>query len=131
MMERVLIVDDEEQMRELLAKVLEKNGYQVTTAGDGGQALALLEKEPMDLVVTDVRMPGLDGMEALKAIKELNPEIVVIIMTAFGSIDQAVQAVKEGAYDYINKPFKIDEMLLTIRKALEERRLRHEVTALR
>jgi len=131
MMERVLIVDDEEQMRELLAKVLEKNGYQVTTAGDGGQALTLLEKEPMDLVVTDVRMPGLDGMEALKAIKELNPEIVVIIMTAFGSIDQAVQAVKEGAYDYINKPFKIDEMLLTIKKALEERRLRHEVTALR
>src|SRR5208337_4084174 len=131
MMERVLIVDDEEQMRELLAKVLEKNGYQVMTAGDGGQALTLLEKEPMDLVVTDVRMPGLDGMEALKAIKELNPEIVVIIMTAFGSIDQAVQAVKEGAYDYINKPFKIDEMLLTIKKALEERRLRHEVTALR
>jgi len=131
MMERVLIVDDEEQMRELLAKVLEKNGYQVTTAGDGGQALTVLEKEPMDLVVTDVRMPGLDGMEALKVIKELNPEIVVIIMTAFGSIDQAVQAVKEGAYDYINKPFKIEEMLLTIRKALEERRLRHEVTALR
>ena len=125
--ERVLIVDDEEQMRELLAKVLEKNCYQVTTAGDGGQALALLEKEPMDLVVTDVRMPGLDGMEALRAIKELSPEIVVIIMTAFGSIDQAVQAVKEGAYDYINKPFKIDEILLTFKKALDERRLRHEL----
>ncbi len=129
--ERVLIVDDEEQMRELLAKVLEKNGYQVAAAGDGAQALALLEKEPVDLVVTDVRMPGLGGMEALKSIKELNPDIIVIIMTAFGSIDQAVQAVKEGAYDYINKPFKIDEMLLTIGKALEERRLRHEVTALR
>ncbi len=128
---RVLIVDDEEQMRELLAKVLEKNGYQVAAAGDGAQALALLEKEPVDLVVTDVRMPGLGGMEALKSIKELNPDIIVIIMTAFGSIDQAVQAVKEGAYDYINKPFKIDEMLLTIGKALEERRLRHEVTALR
>ncbi|MBI4840952.1 MAG: sigma-54-dependent Fis family transcriptional regulator [candidate division NC10 bacterium] len=129
--ERVLIVDDEEQMRELLAKVLEKNGYQVAAAGDGAQALALLEREPVDLVVTDVRMPGLGGMEALKSIKELNPDIIVIIMTAFGSIDQAVQAVKEGAYDYINKPFKIDEMLLTIGKALEERRLRHEVTALR
>jgi len=129
--ERVLIVDDEEQMRDLLAKVLEKTGFQVAAAGDGAQALALLEKEPVDLVVTDVRMPGLGGMEALKAIKELNPDIIVIIMTAFGSIDQAVQAVKEGAYDYINKPFKIDEMLLTIRKALEERRLRHEVTALR
>jgi two-component system, NtrC family, response regulator AtoC len=130
-LERILIVDDEEQMRELLTKVLEKNGYQVTAAGDGTQALALLEKEPVDLVVTDVRMPGLGGMEALKAIKELNPDIVVIIMTAFGSIDQAVQAVKEGAYDYINKPFKIDEMLLTIRKALDERRLRHEVSVLR
>jgi DNA-binding NtrC family response regulator len=70
-------------------------------------------------------------MEALRAIKELNPDIVVIIMTAFGSIDQAVQAVKDGAYDYINKPFKIDEMLLTIEKALEERRLRHEVSTLR
>ncbi|HYL80253.1 MAG TPA: sigma-54 dependent transcriptional regulator [Candidatus Acidoferrum sp.] len=129
--ERILIVDDEEQMRDLLVKVLEKNGYQVAVCGDGGEALAFLEKEPMDLVVTDVRMPGMGGMEALRAIKELNPEIVVIIMTAFGSIDQAVQAVKDGAYDYINKPFKIDEMLLTIEKALEERRLRHEVTTLR
>ncbi|HSB68230.1 MAG TPA: sigma-54 dependent transcriptional regulator [Candidatus Methylomirabilis sp.] len=129
--ERILIVDDEEQMRDLLVKVLEKNGYQVAVSGDGAQALAFLEKEPVDLVVTDVRMPGMSGMEALRAIKELNPEIVVIIMTAFGSIDQAVQAVKEGAYDYINKPFKIDEMLLTIEKALEERRLRHEVTTLR
>jgi DNA-binding NtrC family response regulator len=129
--ERILIVDDEEQMRDLLVKVLEKNGYQVAVSGDGAQALAFLEKEPVDLVVTDVRMPGMSGMEALRAIKELNPEIVVIIMTAFGSIDQAVQAVKEGAYDYISKPFKIEEMLLTIDKALEERRLRHEVTALR
>ena len=129
--ERILVVDDEEQMRDLLAKVLERKGYQVSVSGDGAEALALLEKEPADLVVTDVRMPGLNGMEALRAIKELNPEIVVIIMTAFGSIDQAVQAVKEGAYDYINKPFKIDEMLLTIEKALEERRLRHEVSTLR
>jgi DNA-binding NtrC family response regulator len=110
---------------------LERKGYQVSVCGNGADALAFLEREPVDLVVTDVRMPGLSGMEALRAIKELNPEIVVIIMTAFGSIDQAVQAVKEGAYDYINKPFKIDEMLLTIEKALEERRLRHEVSALR
>ncbi len=129
--ERILVVDDEEQMRELLTKVLSKNGYHVSVCGEGTEALALLEREPMDLVVTDVRMPGLGGMEALRAIKELNPEIVVIIMTAFGSIDQAVQAVKEGAYDYINKPFKIDEMLLTIEKALEERRLRREVSTLR
>ncbi len=128
---RILVVDDEEQMRGLLAKVLDKSGYQVAACGDGAEALAVLEKEPMDLVVTDVRMPGMSGMDALKAIKELNPDTVVIIMTAFGSIDQAVQAVKEGAYDYINKPFKIDEMLLTIDKALEERRLRHEVSSLR
>jgi len=129
--ERILVVDDEEQMRDLLVKVLEGKGYQGSVRGNGADALAFLEREPVDLVVTDVRMPGLSGMEALRAIKELNPEIVVIIMTAFGSIDQAVQAVKEGAYDYINKPFKIDEMLLTIEKALEERRLRHEVSALR
>jgi len=128
---RILVVDDEEQMRDLLAKVLERKGYQVAVSADGSEALALLEREPVDLVVTDVRMPGLDGMEALRAIKELNPETIVLIMTGFGSIDQAVQAVKEGAYDYINKPFKIDEMLLTIEKALEERRLRHEVTTLR
>ena len=128
---RILIVDDEEQMRDLLVKVLEKSGYQVSASAEGSQALAMLEREPADLVVTDVRMPGMGGMEALRAIKELNPDIVVIIMTAFGSIDQAVQAVKDGAYDYINKPFKIEEMLLTIDKALEERRLRHEVTALR
>jgi DNA-binding NtrC family response regulator len=129
--ERILVVDDEEQMRDLLAKVLERKGYQVSVCGDGAEALALLEREPSDLVITDVRMPGLNGMEALRAIKELNPEIVVLIMTAFGSIDQAVQAVKEGAYDYINKPFKIDEILLTIEKALEERHLRHEVSTLR
>jgi len=129
--ERILVVDDEEQMRDLLAKVLERKGYQVSVCGDGAEALAFLEREPVDLVITDVRMPGLNGMEALRAIKELNPEIVVLIMTAFGSIDQAVQAVKEGAYDYINKPFKIDEILLTIEKALAERRLRHEVTTLR
>jgi DNA-binding NtrC family response regulator len=129
--ERILVVDDEEQMRDLLAKVLERKGYQVSACGDGAEALALLEREPADLVVTDVRMPGLNGMEALRAIKELNPDIVVIIMTAFGSIDQAVQAVKDGAYDYINKPFKIDEILLTIEKALEERHLRHEVSTLR
>jgi len=118
-------------MRDLLAKVLERKGYEVSVCGDGAEALALLEREPADLVITDVRMPGLNGMEALRAIKELNHEIVVLIMTAFGSIDQAVQAVKEGAYDYINKPFKIDEILLTIEKALEERHLRHEVTTLR
>ena len=129
--ERILVVDDEEQMRDLLVKVLERKGYQVSVCGNGVDALAFLEREPADLVVTDVRMPGLSGMEALRAIKELNPDIVVIIMTAFGSIDQAVQAVKEGAYDYINKPFKIDEMLLTIEKALDERRLRHEVSSLR
>jgi DNA-binding NtrC family response regulator len=129
--ERILVVDDEKQMRDLLAKVLERKGYQVSACGDGAEALALLEREPADLVVTDVRMPGLNGMEALRAIKELNPDIVVIIMTAFGSIDQAVQAVKDGAYDYINKPFKIDEILLTIEKALEERHLRHEVSTLR
>ncbi len=129
--ERILVVDDEEQMRDLLAKVLERKGYQVAVCSNGLEALASLEKEPADLVITDVRMPGLSGMEALKAVKELNADIVVLIMTAFGSIDQAVQAVKEGAYDYINKPFKIEEMLLTIEKALDERRLRHEVTALR
>ncbi|MBP2671223.1 MAG: atoC, partial [candidate division NC10 bacterium] len=129
--ERILVVDDEEQMRDLLAKVLERKGYEVSVCGDGAEALALLEREPADLVITDVRMPGLNGMEALRAVKELNPEIVVLIMTAFGSIDQAVQAVKEGAYDYINKPFKIDEILLTIQKALEERHLRHEVSTLR
>ncbi len=128
---RILIVDDEEEVRDLLAKVLERNGYQVTVMSNGGSALAFLEDEPVDLVLTDVRMPGIDGMEALRSIKELRPETVVIILTGFGSIDQAVQAVKDGAYDYINKPFKIDEMLLTIQKALDDRRLHHEVTTLR
>ncbi len=128
---RILVVDDEEQMRDLLAKVLERNGYQVTVMSNGGSALAFLEEEPVDLVLTDVRMPGIDGMEALRSIKELRPETVVIIMTGFGSIDQAVQAVKDGAYDYINKPFKIDEMLLTIQKSLDDRRLHNEVTTLR
>ncbi len=97
----------------------------------GVEAVEACRRLRPDVVLVDYRMPGLNGMEALRAIKELNPEIVVLIMTAFGSIDQAVQAVKEGAYDYINKPFKIDEILLTIEKALAERRLRHEVATLR
>ncbi len=128
---QVVVVDDEERMRTLVSKVLGKHGYAVRTAADGASALHLLEEEPADLVLTDVKMPGMDGLELLRAVRETLPEAAVILMTAFGSIDAAVQAMREGAYDYISKPFKIEELLVICEKALEQRHLKREVQALR
>jgi nitrogen regulation protein NR(I) len=128
---QVVVVDDEERMRTLVSKVLGKQGYAVRAAADGPSALRLLEEEPADLVLTDVKMPGMDGLELLRAVRETLPEAAVILMTAFGSIDAAVQAMRQGAYDYISKPFKIEELQVICERALEQRRLKHEVQVLR
>jgi two-component system, NtrC family, response regulator PilR len=124
--EKILVVDDEQSLREVLSIMLKRAGYAVTSATDGEEAVELLQKEIYDLVITDLRMPKIDGMEVLKAVKSASPETVVLIITAFASADSAVEAMKQGAYDYLTKPFQVDEVQLIIRNALEKRRLTTE-----
>ncbi len=125
-MEKILIVDDEPSMRDLLNILLSRAGYLVTTVEDGEGAVAQIGKEIFDLVITDLKMPRVGGLEVLKAVKRACPETVVLVVTAFASTDTAVEAMKCGAYDYITKPFQIDEVQLIIRNALERRRLSTE-----
>jgi len=124
--EKILVVDDEQSLRDVLSIMLKRAGYAVTSAVDGEEAIELLNKEIFDLVITDLRMPKIDGMEVLKAVKSASPETVVLIITAFASADSAVEAMKQGAYDYLTKPFQVDEVQLIIRNALEKRRLTTE-----
>ncbi|MBI2155262.1 MAG: sigma-54-dependent Fis family transcriptional regulator [Candidatus Rokubacteria bacterium] len=123
---RILVVDDERSMREVLFSMLKKEGYDVTVADGGEAAIEAVRREPFDAIITDVRMPKVDGLQVLRAIKELSPDTMVIMITAFGSSETAVEAMKLGAYDYITKPFKYDEVTLNIRRALERKRLRDE-----
>lgn len=125
-MEKILVVDDEQSLRDVLSIMLKRAGYAVTSARDGEEAIELLNREIFDLVITDLRMPKIDGMEVLKAVKSASPETVVLIITAFATADSAVEAMKQGAYDYLTKPFQVDEVQLIIRNALEKRRLTTE-----
>jgi len=128
---RVLVVDDEKSMRDLLAISLEKQHFEVTVADGGDTAIDTLRRESFDVVITDLRMPTADGLQVLRAAKEASSESVVIVITAVGSTETAVEAMKLGAYDYITKPFKLDEINLIIRRALERKRLRDENLYLR
>jgi len=119
---RILVADDEKSMRELLAIMLKTDGHEVTVAERGEQALDLVRREPFDLVITDVRMPKVDGLEILKVVKESAPETAVIMISAFSSIETVGEAMKLGADDYISKPFKIDEIQVVIKNALERKR---------
>ena len=125
-MNRILVVDDEQGMRDFLSIMLKKEGYEVVAAENGEHALKAIHAEIYDLVITDVKMPKVDGIEVLRTVKEVSPETVVVVITAFATTDIAVQAMKLGAYDYITKPFKVDEIKLIIQKALEKRDLRKE-----
>jgi two-component system, NtrC family, response regulator AtoC len=127
----ILVVDDEAHMRELIVKVLAREGYSVQSLPRGQEVLQTLEEAPADLVISDIRMPEMDGLTLLQQVKRVAPETSVLMMTAFGSIDTAVQAIKAGAYDYLTKPFKNDELTVVVRRAMEERRLQAEVRALR
>jgi two-component system, NtrC family, response regulator PilR len=128
---RILVVDDELSMREVLEITLRQEGYDVTVADGGEAALRALDATAFDLVVTDLRMRGLDGLAVLRAVKERAPGTAVLMLTAFASTDTAVEAMKLGAYDYVTKPFKLDELRLTIASALERKQLREENQALR
>jgi two-component system response regulator PilR (NtrC family) len=125
-MKKLLIVDDEKSMREFLAIVLRKEGYYVTAVADGESALRLLEQDIFDLVMTDMKMPGMDGLALLRAVKQISPRTIVLMITAFASTENAVEAMRAGAYDYLTKPFQIDEVKLLINKALDHRSLEEE-----
>lgn len=128
---RILVVDDDENLRWVLQTQLEDMGYAVSTAEDGHQAVTAIEKEPPALVLTDLKMPGLSGMELLDKIRSDYPEVPVVIMTAFGTIQSAVQAMRSGAYDYLAKPIDCEELGLVVSRVLEHFRLVEEVRSLR
>jgi two-component system nitrogen regulation response regulator GlnG len=128
---RILIADDEDSLRWVLEKSLRQAGYEVATAKDGESALRAFETEPHDLVFLDVRMPGMDGLTALAKLREIRPAAHVIVMTAHGTMETAIQAMQRGAYDYLSKPFDLDEVLLLTERALQAQRLTQEVARLR
>jgi two-component system response regulator PilR (NtrC family) len=129
--ERILVVDDDQSLREFLTITLGRDGFEVVAAASGPEALRAMAEAPADLALVDLKMPGMDGLETLRRLKELSETVAVVIVTAFATTETAIQALKEGAYDYLIKPFKIDELKLVVRKALEERRLRWENQRLR
>ena len=123
---RILVVDDEQVIREILADFLSMEGFVVRTAGDGGAALVELSRDHYDLVLSDLKMPTMGGLELLAAIQKHTPHVVTVIMTGFGTVETAIDAMKRGAYDYILKPFKVEEVVHTIRRGLEKQKLHAE-----
>jgi DNA-binding NtrC family response regulator len=128
---RVLVVDDEDPLRRMLEILLRREGFTVVHADSGEAAIEVLEREDVDVVLSDVRMPGMGGLALVRWIREHRPGLTAIMMSAFGSIELAVEALHAGAYDYVAKPFKQDEVVLALRKAEERERLRRENAALR
>jgi len=127
----ILIIDDEEVLQDILTVLIRKEGHTPITASTGEEGLAVLEREEIDLILLDLMLPGMHGMEVLRQVRQRNAEVVVVVITAFSSIESAIQAMREGAFHYIPKPFKNEEVLLTIRKGLEQRRLTSENRSLR
>jgi two-component system response regulator PilR (NtrC family) len=123
---RILVADDERSIRELLAIVLRRDGYDVILAENGRTALNVLEQEPVDLLISDIKMPDMSGVEVLRAAKQVDQDILGIMITAFASTESAVEALRMGAYDYVSKPFDVDELKIIVRNALERRQLRQE-----
>jgi DNA-binding NtrC family response regulator len=123
---RLLIVDDDPVALDLLREVLSKEGYEVVSALSAEEAISQGIENIFDVIITDVRMGEKDGMDVLRSFKKTSPETAVIMITAFGSIDTAIEAIREGAFDYISKPFKLEEIKITVRRALEQRRLLRE-----
>jgi two-component system nitrogen regulation response regulator GlnG len=128
---RILIADDEDSLRWVLEKGFRGAGYQVTAVKDGNAAFAQIEAGPFDLILLDVRMPGMDGLTLLKRTRELRPDAQIVIMTAHGTMETAIQAMQQGAYDYLAKPFDLDEALLLAERAMTAQRLTQEVSSLK
>jgi DNA-binding NtrC family response regulator len=127
----ILVIDDEEIMREILETLLTREGYSVRLASSGEEGLELARAVPVDAAIVDIMMPGLDGIATLDELKRVDEDLAVIIITAYASVESAISAMKAGAFDYITKPFKNDEVLVVVRNALERRRLVHENRNLR
>ena len=122
-MSNILIVDDEQSYRQLLSLVFDGDGHSMRTATNGREALQMLQGEPADLIISDVKMPDMDGIEMLRAVRETLPDLGVILMTAFASVETAREAFKLGADDFIQKPFDVEELKLIVRKTLEKQAL--------
>ena len=127
----VLVVDDEPDVRSLLSDLLKEEGYKVHTADSATKALAEIGKSMPDLVMMDVKLPDQDGIALLKQLKRDEPELEVIMMTAFGGSSTAIKAMEQGAYDYVTKPFELDDLLATLRRVFEHQQMANEVSALR
>src|SRR5256884_2918654 len=123
---RILVVDDERSMRELLAIVLRREGYEVVLAENGRAAIEVLEREAIDILVSDIKMPDLSGVDVLRAAKRIDQDILGIMITAFASTDTAVEAMRLGACDYLSKPFDVDLLRMKVREKIENRQLRQE-----
>jgi len=128
---RILVIDDEENMLELYSRILGKEGYKVTTALTAEEALDLFRSKVFDLIIADLALPGMNGVELLKKVKEEDPDIPYILITAYGTVESAVEAMKLGAFDYIPKPFQTEELKIVIKKALKEYQLAQELKRLR
>ncbi|MGE5850818.1 MAG: sigma-54-dependent transcriptional regulator, partial [Candidatus Methylomirabilota bacterium] len=128
---RILVVEDDPEMLALVCEHLEAEGYGAVGTGRGADAIARLRSAEFDVVLTDLKMPDVDGMEVLRVARESRPDIPVILVTAFGTIETAIQAIRQGAYDYVAKPFAMEEISLLVGRALEDRRLRAENVSLR
>ena len=129
--ESILIVDDDEKIREFLSDILKEEGYEITTAEDGEKAIDLLKNRNFQLVLTDLKMPKVNGLEVIREYQSLYPHGAGIVITGYGSIESAVEAMKVGAYDYVTKPFKIDEIKIVIKRAIKQQRLEIENLSLR
>lgn len=125
-MSRILVVDNEKSLCDLLSIVFEKDGYEVITAGNGDAAVKLIRENAFDLVITDIRMPRSNGIDVLASVNEICPNTPVIMMTAYASAETAVEAMKKGAYDYIAKPFKVEDLQIIVKNAIEKKRLYDE-----
>jgi len=128
---KILVVDDEKSMREILQIFLKNEGYSVSVASNGAVAIENIKKDIFDLIITDMNMPKASGLDLLKSTKQISPDTIVVIITAFGSTDSAVEAMKLGAYDYIQKPFQMDEIRMVLKNALEKQKLRKDVSVLK
>jgi DNA-binding NtrC family response regulator len=132
MPERLLVVDDEPNMLRLLKTILmDKTGYEVTTTNNPLEVSKLLQEGQFDLVITDLKMPLVDGIDLIGIVKDIDATVPIIMITAYGTIETAEEAIQKGAYDFITKPFRKETILITIKRALEWQRMQRELTALK
>lgn len=127
----ILIIDDEQGIRDMVSYTLQKEGYIVLTVQSGEEGIEQVIKQKIDIVITDIKMPGMDGITVLGKIKEIKPEIEVIVATGYGTMETAIESLRKGAYDYINKPYNIDELLSLLSKINETKKLKHQIVSLK